>query len=151
MPLHKFALIEGRDPQAIQQLLDVAHRAVVTAVGNARRTRVFVAISNMGNNVRLTLRRSEMSNDAYQELIQLINKKGKCFLEYTEKSYMPYQTINPSNEQRIKVFPEHTSEQLEELIVRAQSTYQIDWSQRTLAGTQDNPQKGCLDIAPKTQ
>ena len=64
MPLHKFALIEGRDPQAIQQLLDVAHRAVVTAVGNARRTRVFVAISNMGKNVRLTLRRSEMSNDA---------------------------------------------------------------------------------------
>jgi hypothetical protein len=63
MPLHKFALMEGRDPQAIQQLLYVAYRAVVTAVGNARRTRVFVAISNMGNNVRLTLRRSEMSND----------------------------------------------------------------------------------------
>jgi succinate-semialdehyde dehydrogenase/glutarate-semialdehyde dehydrogenase len=74
-----------------------------------------------------------MSNDAYQEVIQLINKQGKCFLEYTEKSYMPYQTINPSNEQRIKVFPEHTNEQLEELIARAQSTYQIDWSQRTLA------------------
>jgi succinate-semialdehyde dehydrogenase/glutarate-semialdehyde dehydrogenase len=46
---------------------------------------------------------------------------------------MPYQTINPSNEQRIRVFPEHTDEQLEELISRAQSTYQNDWSQRTLA------------------
>jgi succinate-semialdehyde dehydrogenase / glutarate-semialdehyde dehydrogenase len=46
---------------------------------------------------------------------------------------MPYQTINPSNEQRTKVFPEHTNEQLEELIARAQSTYQNDWSQRTLS------------------
>src|SRR5258707_5888838 len=45
---------------------------------------------------------------------------------------MPYQTINPSNEQRIKVFPEHTNEQLEELIARAQNTYQNDWSQRTV-------------------
>jgi len=46
---------------------------------------------------------------------------------------MPYQTINPSNEQRIRVCPEHTDEQLEELIARAQSTYQHDWSRRTLA------------------
>src|ERR1700737_464202 len=46
---------------------------------------------------------------------------------------MPTQTINPSNEQRIRVFPEHTDEQLEELIARAQSTYQTDWSRRTLA------------------
>ncbi len=46
---------------------------------------------------------------------------------------MSYQTINPSNEQKVKVFPEHTNEQLEEFIAQAQSTYQNDWSQRTLA------------------
>jgi succinate-semialdehyde dehydrogenase / glutarate-semialdehyde dehydrogenase len=46
---------------------------------------------------------------------------------------MSYQTINPSNEEKVKVFPEHTDEQLEELIARAQSTYENDWSQRTLA------------------
>src|ERR1700756_4485626 len=46
---------------------------------------------------------------------------------------MSYQTINPSNEEKVKVFPEHTNEQLEELIARAQSTYQNDWSQRTLS------------------
>ena len=45
---------------------------------------------------------------------------------------MSYQTINPTNEEKVKVFQEHTDEQLEELIARAQSTYQIDWSQRTL-------------------
>ncbi len=47
---------------------------------------------------------------------------------------MSYQTINPSNEEKVKVFPEHTDEQLEELIAQAQSTHQNDWSQRTLAG-----------------
>jgi hypothetical protein len=36
---------------------------------------------------------------------------------------MSYQTINPTNEEKVKVFPEHTDEQLEELIARAQSTY----------------------------
>src|SRR3984893_185630 len=46
---------------------------------------------------------------------------------------MSYQTINPSNEEKVKVFHEHTDEQLEELIARAQSTYQNDWSRRTLA------------------
>ena len=46
---------------------------------------------------------------------------------------MPYQTINPSNEQKIQVFLEHTDEQLQALIAQAQSTYQKDWSQRTLA------------------
>jgi succinate-semialdehyde dehydrogenase / glutarate-semialdehyde dehydrogenase len=46
---------------------------------------------------------------------------------------MSYQTINPSNGEKVRVFPEHTDEQLEELIARAQSTYQNDWSQRTLA------------------
>jgi succinate-semialdehyde dehydrogenase/glutarate-semialdehyde dehydrogenase len=46
---------------------------------------------------------------------------------------MSYQTINPSNEEKVKVFPEHTDEQLEELIARAQSTYQNDWSQRAVA------------------
>ena len=46
---------------------------------------------------------------------------------------MSYQTINPTNEEKVKVFQEHTDEQLEELIARAQSTYQNDWSRRTLA------------------
>jgi hypothetical protein len=39
MPLLKCDLIEGRDPQSIQQLLDVAHRAVVTALGVPERDR----------------------------------------------------------------------------------------------------------------
>jgi succinate-semialdehyde dehydrogenase / glutarate-semialdehyde dehydrogenase len=43
-----------------------------------------------------------------------------------------YQTINPSNEQTIEIFLEHTDKQLEELIAQAQSTYQLDWSRRTL-------------------
>jgi succinate-semialdehyde dehydrogenase/glutarate-semialdehyde dehydrogenase len=46
---------------------------------------------------------------------------------------MSYQTINPTSEEKVKVFQEHTDEQLEELIARAQSTYQNDWSRRTLA------------------
>jgi succinate-semialdehyde dehydrogenase / glutarate-semialdehyde dehydrogenase len=46
---------------------------------------------------------------------------------------MSYQSINPSNGQRIKVFLGHTNKQLEELIARAHSTYQNDWSRRTLA------------------
>jgi succinate-semialdehyde dehydrogenase / glutarate-semialdehyde dehydrogenase len=46
---------------------------------------------------------------------------------------MSYQTINPSNQHKVKVFPEPTDEQPEELIARAQSTYQNDWGQRTLA------------------
>jgi succinate-semialdehyde dehydrogenase / glutarate-semialdehyde dehydrogenase len=45
---------------------------------------------------------------------------------------MSYQSINPSNEKRIKVFLEHTNKQLEELIAQAYITYQNDWSQRTL-------------------
>jgi succinate-semialdehyde dehydrogenase / glutarate-semialdehyde dehydrogenase len=51
-----------------------------------------------------------------------------------------YQTINQSNEHKVKVFPEHTDEQLEELIARAQSTYQNDWSQKDASRTQDSPQ-----------
>jgi succinate-semialdehyde dehydrogenase / glutarate-semialdehyde dehydrogenase len=51
-----------------------------------------------------------------------------------------YQTINQSNEHKVKVFPEHTDEQLEALIARAQSTYQNDWSQKDTSRTQDSPQ-----------
>jgi succinate-semialdehyde dehydrogenase/glutarate-semialdehyde dehydrogenase len=49
------------------------------------------------------------------------------------KATMAYQTINPTNAQTIKIFLEHTDKQLEELIARAQATYQHDWSQKTLA------------------
>src|ERR1700693_3939161 len=39
MPLLKFDLLEGRDQQAIQKLLAVAHRAVVKALGVPERDR----------------------------------------------------------------------------------------------------------------
>jgi hypothetical protein len=54
----------------------------------------------------------------WQTMLSLIGLKGVT---------MSYQTINPSNERKVKVFPEHTDEQLEELITRAQSAYQNDW------------------------
>jgi succinate-semialdehyde dehydrogenase / glutarate-semialdehyde dehydrogenase len=47
---------------------------------------------------------------------------------------MAYQTINPSNEQTLRIFLEHTDKQLEDLIARAQSTYQNEWSRSTFAG-----------------
>jgi len=39
MPLLKFDLMEGRDQQAIQKLLDASHRAVVKALGVPERDR----------------------------------------------------------------------------------------------------------------
>ena len=45
---------------------------------------------------------------------------------------MLYQTINPFTEEVIKVFPEHTDAQLEEIIVKAESVYEKDWHPRTL-------------------
>ena len=47
---------------------------------------------------------------------------------------MAYQTIDPSNEQTLRIFLEHTDKQLEDLIARAQSTYQNEWSKSTFAG-----------------
>ncbi|MDE1160883.1 MAG: NAD-dependent succinate-semialdehyde dehydrogenase [Acidobacteriaceae bacterium] len=46
---------------------------------------------------------------------------------------MAYQTINPNDEVLIKSFPEHSDEQMEEIITRAESTYKNDWSRKTLA------------------
>jgi len=46
---------------------------------------------------------------------------------------MAYQTINPNDEVLIKSFPEHSDEQMEEIIARAESTYKNDWSRKTLA------------------
>ena len=45
---------------------------------------------------------------------------------------MEYQTINPFTEELIKTFPMHTDAQLEEIIAKAESVYESDWSQRTL-------------------
>jgi succinate-semialdehyde dehydrogenase/glutarate-semialdehyde dehydrogenase len=56
-----------------------------------------------------------------------------------------YQTINPSNEQTIEIFLEHTDKQLEELIAQAWSTYQLDWSRRTL-GERSRVLKNCASI-----
>ena len=46
---------------------------------------------------------------------------------------MAYQTINPYTEQLVKVFPEHTDQQLDAIIAQAQKTFQTDWSLRPLA------------------
>ncbi len=46
---------------------------------------------------------------------------------------MAYQTINPYTEELVKTFPEHTDEQLDGIIARAQETFQNDWSLRPLA------------------
>ena len=45
---------------------------------------------------------------------------------------MQYQTINPFTEELIKTFPEHTDEQLQEIIAKAEAVYENDWSRRTL-------------------
>jgi len=45
---------------------------------------------------------------------------------------MEYQTINPSTEELVKTFPEHTDTQLQEIIARAEAVYESDWSLRTL-------------------
>jgi succinate-semialdehyde dehydrogenase/glutarate-semialdehyde dehydrogenase len=46
---------------------------------------------------------------------------------------MAYQSINPYTEELVNTFPEHTDEQLEGIIARAQETFQRDWSLRPLA------------------
>ncbi len=46
---------------------------------------------------------------------------------------MAYQTINPYTEELVKDFPEHTDEQLDSILGRAQETFQNDWSLRSLA------------------
>src|SRR5271166_5924824 len=46
---------------------------------------------------------------------------------------MEYQTINPSTEELLKTFPEHTDAQLQDIIATAESVYESDWRRRTLA------------------
>ncbi len=46
---------------------------------------------------------------------------------------MAYQTVNPYTEELVKIFPEHTDEQLEAIIAQAQQTFQNDWSLRRLS------------------
>jgi succinate-semialdehyde dehydrogenase / glutarate-semialdehyde dehydrogenase len=46
---------------------------------------------------------------------------------------MAYLTINPANEQTLAQFPDHTDDQLEETIARAESVYQTDWSLKAFA------------------
>jgi succinate-semialdehyde dehydrogenase / glutarate-semialdehyde dehydrogenase len=45
---------------------------------------------------------------------------------------MAYQTINPNTEQLIKSFPEHTDEQLQEMIAKSAIEYSRHWSLTTL-------------------
>ena len=46
---------------------------------------------------------------------------------------MDYQTINPNSEELIKSFPEHTDEQLQDIIAAADAEYATHWSLTTLA------------------
>jgi succinate-semialdehyde dehydrogenase/glutarate-semialdehyde dehydrogenase len=46
---------------------------------------------------------------------------------------MPYQTVNPTNEELIETFPEHTDQQLEKIIAQADSTYKNDWSLKSIS------------------
>ena len=46
---------------------------------------------------------------------------------------MAYLTMNPSNEQLLKQFPEHTDGQLEEFLTRSDEVYRTDWRLRSLA------------------
>jgi len=46
---------------------------------------------------------------------------------------MAYQTVNPNNEEFFRSFPGHTDKQLGEIIARAETTYQNDWSPTALA------------------
>ena len=45
---------------------------------------------------------------------------------------MQYQTINPSTEELIKTFPEHTDAELQEIIAKAEAVYESDWRLRSL-------------------
>ncbi len=46
---------------------------------------------------------------------------------------MAYQTINPNTEELIESFPDHTDEQLQEIIAKADAEYRTHWSLTTLA------------------
>ena len=46
---------------------------------------------------------------------------------------MMYQTINPFTEKLLKTFPEHTDAELEAIIVKAEETYETNWSVKSLA------------------
>jgi len=46
---------------------------------------------------------------------------------------MQYQTINPFTEEVVRTFPEHTDAQLQQIIARAETVYERDWSLRSLA------------------
>ena len=45
---------------------------------------------------------------------------------------MNYQTINPTSEELIKTFPQHTDEQLERFIATAQEVFKSNWSRRSI-------------------
>jgi succinate-semialdehyde dehydrogenase/glutarate-semialdehyde dehydrogenase len=45
---------------------------------------------------------------------------------------MQYQTIDPSTEELIKTFPEHTDTELQEIIAKAEAVYESDWRLRSL-------------------
>lgn len=46
---------------------------------------------------------------------------------------MTYATIDPSNEQLLREFPEHTDDQIEEFVARSAEVYRTDWRLRPLA------------------
>jgi len=45
---------------------------------------------------------------------------------------MLYQTLNPYTEALIRAFPQHTDEDIESIIVKAEKTYVTDWSRRSI-------------------
>ncbi len=45
---------------------------------------------------------------------------------------MAYQTINPNTEELVKSFPEHTDQQLQDILAKAHSVFQDTWSATTL-------------------
>jgi succinate-semialdehyde dehydrogenase/glutarate-semialdehyde dehydrogenase len=47
--------------------------------------------------------------------------------------FMAYQTINPYTEEHIKTFPEHSNQQLDTIITKADEAYRRDWSLRSVA------------------
>jgi succinate-semialdehyde dehydrogenase/glutarate-semialdehyde dehydrogenase len=53
-----------------------------------------------------------------------------------EDTSMQYQTINPFTEDLVKIFPQHTDEEIESIIAKAEKTYANDWSRRSIAARQ---------------
>jgi succinate-semialdehyde dehydrogenase/glutarate-semialdehyde dehydrogenase len=45
---------------------------------------------------------------------------------------MLYQTINPFTEALVQTFPQHSDRDIESIIVKAEKTYETDWSRRSL-------------------